>query len=132
MRNSGRWSARDGLWAYFAFVLAFLGSTFAAGTHWLTVPHRLCEVHGTIEHGLATEAKRPAVPRAAGPIVREGERPHEECALGPFARMEALPPAHVAQRGLFVAEECGRVLVPEAPAASVPLFLLAPSRSPPA
>jgi hypothetical protein len=131
MRKPTRSRTRDGRWAFVVFVLAFLGCTFAAGTHWLTVPHRLCEVHGTVEHGLASDARGPATPCPAGPVVRERERPHDECMLGPLARTEAIPLPHVELRGGFVAEECGRVPVPAAPAASVPRFLLAPSRSPP-
>ena len=132
MRKPGLRFGRDGRWAFLALVLAFLGSTFAGGAHWLTVPHRLCEVHGTIEHGLARESSTPANPRPDAPVVRESEQPHDECTLGPLARMEAVPPAHVEARGQFVAEECGRVFVQAAPAPSVPLVLLAPSRSPPA
>jgi len=119
-------------WAFVALVLAFLGSTFAAGTHWLSVPHRLCEVHGTIEHGLASEATPPESTPPAGPIVREGVPPHDECALGPYTRAEMALLAHVEGRGLFVAEPCGRAFVSATAVASVPLFLLAPSRSPPA
>ena len=132
MRDTGSWMGRDGRWGLVALLLAFLGSTFAAGAHWLSVPHRLCEVHGTIEHGLASDAMAPADPRPDVPFVRELEQPHDECALGPVARMEAVLLAHFEARGVFVAEECGRVFVPAAPAASVPLLLLAPSRSPPA
>jgi hypothetical protein len=127
MRKTSRWTPRAGRWACIALVLAFLGRTFAAGTHWLTVPHHLCEVHNTIEHGVASAAD----PRSAGPIFRETERPHDECAFGPFARTEVVPLAQVERRGVFVAEERGRVFLPTAPAASVPLLLLAPSRSPP-
>lgn len=132
MRKSAWFSARDGRWAFLVLGLAFLGSTVAAGAHWLSVPHRLCEVHGTIEHGLATDPDRPASPAPAGPIVRELERVHDECALGPCARTDAVLPARAQVRALFLAEECGSVVVPAAPASSVPLFLLAPSRSPPA
>ena len=124
-----RWS--DVRWSLLAFVLAFSGSTFAAGAHWLTVPHRVCEVHGTIEHGLVSDASVPADPSPDAPVARETEPPHDECTLGPLARMDALPPAHVEVRGQFVAEECGRAFVPAVPTAAVPLFLLAPSRSPP-
>lgn len=131
MRKSVRFSELDGRWAFLALVLAFLGSTFAAGTHWLSVPHRLCEVHGTIEHGLAGDAHLPASPIPAGPIVREVERSHDECGLGPSARTEAMLLARAEEHGRFVAEDCGRVLVPAAPAPSLQLFLLAPSRSPP-
>jgi hypothetical protein len=118
-------------WTLVALVLAFLGSTFAASAHWLSVPHRLCEVHGTIEHGLAPEPTPPENPLPRGPVAREPAPAHDGCSVGPYARIEAIPPAHDEGHGLLVAEPRGRAFVPAAPVASVPLLLLAPSRSPP-
>jgi len=132
MKKALRRPTLDGRWAFVVWVIAFFGSTFAAGTHWLAVPHRLCEVHGTIEHGRAIEVAIPIGPITPGPRVRPLDAPHEECDLGPLARTEGVVPASIEQRGQFVAEECGRVVAPDAPVLSVPLFLLAPSRSPPA
>jgi hypothetical protein len=129
--SKGRSSILEGRWAIVALALAFLGSTFAAGAHWLAVPHRVCEIHGTIEHGRASEAATPAELPATGPIVGAAEQPHERCELGPVARTEAvLPPAPVSCVHVL-AESRGRVFLPADPAPSVPLLLLAPSRSPP-
>ena len=123
-----------GHFAFLAFVLAFLGSAFAAGAHWLSVPHRLCEVHGTIEHGRPEPAAAPTkhAPVPAGPIVRAGDGTHDECSLGICARMESVLPAHVEVPLGFLAEPRGRVIVASDAAPSVPLLRLAPSRSPPA
>ena len=126
----GRRAWLDGRWTFLVVGLAYLCTTFAAGTHWLSVPHRLCEVHGTIEHGLAID-RTPVCPTPAAPILRETERAHEECTLGPYTRTEAVLLAEAQEHGLFLAERLGCVFVPDAPTPSVPLFLLAPSRSPP-
>jgi hypothetical protein len=119
-----------GRWTILVLGLAFVCSTFATGTHWLTVPHHLCEIHGTIEHGLAL-APAPVAPTPAAPIVRGNEREHEECALGPYTPTEAVLLGEAQGHGLFLAERVGYVFAPTAPTPSVPLFLLAPSRSPP-
>lgn len=112
-----------GRWSFLALVLAFLGSTFAVGTHWLSVPHRLCAVHGTIEHGPERDvAPLPEAP-PAGPIVRELERGHDECTLGPCARMEAVPLPEFEGQGRFVAEERASVVVAATPLPAVRLFL---------
>lgn len=126
-----RYAWLDGRWTFLVLGLAFVCSTFAAGTHWLSVPHHLCEVHGKIEHGLATGPDHPASPAPDGPVVREVERAHDECPLGPSARTEAVLLARAEVRALFLPEDRGRVFVPAEPISSVPLFLLAPSRSPP-
>lgn len=130
--KSGLCAWLEGRWTFLVLGLAYLSTTFAAGTHWLAVPHRLCEVHGTIEHGRAAEPGHAAEPVPAGPLVKAGEREHHECLLGPCARTEAVLLAHAEARAPFVAADRGRVHVPAAPSSSVPLLLLAPSRSPPA
>jgi hypothetical protein len=124
--------------AFLAFVLAFLGSAFAAGAHWIAVPHRVCDVHGTIEHGsedvrdLAGQADALAARAHEGPIVRASGDEHEECSLGACARREALLPVHVDTAGRILPDPVGRVFVASDATPSVPLLLQAPSRSPPA
>src|SRR5262245_12780087 len=96
--------ALDGRWAFVAWVVAFLGRTFAAGPHWMAVPHRLCEVHGTIEHGRASEVASAPAPPLHGPRIRPLDGHHEECELGPLARTECVLPPSTESRGEFVAE----------------------------
>lgn len=136
MRKRDPLATCGGRWAYLALVLAFLGSTFAAGTHWLSVPHRLCEVHGTLEHGFGGEIGSgplsPAPLPDGTPVVTGEGQSHEECELGPCARTEALLLPRTGEQGRFTGEERGRTFVPQHASPSVPLLLLAPSRSPPA
>ena len=121
---------------FLVFLLAYLGSAFGAGAHSISIPHRLCELHGTIEHGpadagVATPAPSRHTPPSSGPIVRASEGAHHECSLGACARTEAAlvpdqpAPARVLGEPRVVA------LVPAEATPSTPLLLLAPSRSPP-
>lgn len=121
---------------FLVFLLAYLGSAFAAGAHSISIPHRLCDVHGTIEHGtadsVATTAADAHGPIASGPIVRANDVAHHECSLGACARTEAaLVPDTLALTSVL---DEPRVLVraPTEARPSVPLLFLAPSRSPPA
>ena len=115
-------------------LLVFLGGALARTTHDITVPHRLCQVHGTIEHGLAAVrdvADRPA--QDDGPWYRPNPGPHEECELAPFTRPEksALPLSDC-RLGLAVLEPRGAIFVPAVLAPRIAVYLQAPSRSPPA
>ena len=118
--------------ACLVMLLLCLGGALANASHQLAVPHRVCQVHGRIEHGLA-EAPAAAGPgREAGPLVERKATPHEECGFAPFTRPEpALAP--VAQSGFVVLLEprAANPPQPDLPARSE-LYLWAPSRSPPA
>lgn len=111
-------------------LLLLVGSLGARALHWIATPHRLCEVHGTLEHELvAAQESAPATP-ASGPVYRPEGRAHEECALGPFLRGEVLPLAETR----CVASFARVVRVGERPPERLPeqtRFGLAPSRSPP-
>jgi hypothetical protein len=73
----------------------------------------------------------PDMPEVKGPIVRTEGQAHDECALGPCARVEAVPLPEAAVHGRFVAEAGEHAPVQRDASHSVPLLLLAPSRSPP-
>jgi hypothetical protein len=114
-------------------LLLFLGSSLAASAHWLTTPHRLCSFHGTIEHVSSVERGRVSPHDGTGPTYQDAGRGHEDCPFGPWARLQSPTwpsvdrewlPAHEARH----AEAC----VPGDPLPEAALFLLAPSRSPPA
>jgi hypothetical protein len=123
-----------GRWALLALLFATLGSSLARVAHFIAVPHRLCEIHGTIEHGAdpLVQGNEPAgLPEAGHPRVVAGDAPHEECGFGPCARVEALPSVTAEIQVRLVPERRTRVLVPDEPDPSIPILRLAPSRSPP-
>jgi len=112
--------------------LLVLASWLAGAAHSVAIPHRMCEVHGTIEHGRWAKAAVPAS-RPLGPALENaGEATHEECSVGPFTRTEILPlPQCAAEVGVCLAPAGRSPLVRFDPIPDPALFLLAPSRSPP-
>jgi len=132
--------SRRGRLTLIAVGLALLSAWILQTAHWIAVPHRVCEVHGALEHGLAAEVSAtPPGERARAPgsgarveaTYAASTARHEGCALGPFDHREALLPL-VAARSFEPALE-GRATAerPRDAQHSVPLLALAPSRSPP-
>lgn len=127
-RNRRALSSRWGV----LLLLVLVGSSLARTAHWLAVPHRLCEVHGTLEHGLAADGVASARAGADGPSYRQRVKEHDECTFGPLGRTEVAPlPAAPHLSGVELPSR-PEVFVPPEPAPSVPLLFLAPKRSPPA
>ena len=121
-------------WQLCLLLLLCTGSTLARAVHWLAVPHRLCRVHGTLEHGSdALESDAPLVASDPElPAYRAEGRAHDECPLGPQARIESTPlPDAPRVLGLPGALPLA-TLVESARATSIPLLFLAPKHSPPA
>ena len=112
-------------------LLLFVSSLALSAAHRILTPHRMCEVHGTLEHD--TLAAQEAAPESAptGPVYRSQGRTHEECELGPCLRSEAVQ-LHEA-RLVSVSSRCeSPAVLPAEVLAEEARFRLAPSRSPPA
>jgi hypothetical protein len=118
--------------------LAYLLGTFAEATHWLTTAHRLCEVHGTLEHVADAEelgasgAVAQASPTPEGPVLVPEPGAHDTCEVSDLAAPTPVPldldvpPSIPPTRVAAVAPP------PSVPLPSGPRHGLAPSRSPPA
>ena len=124
---------RRGRCAQLLVVLLFAAGVLVSAAHRVTTPHRLCEVHGRLEHADDGAHELPTDGDPTGPAYGNEASMHEECHLGPFARTEVallLPPDPVDSIELRPA---GLAALPRAePRPVSALFLLAPSRSPPA
>jgi len=123
-------------WVLACVLLALLGGTLARFAHQITVPHRLCQVHGTIEHGLddgpASRAELARGPDAGGPKVRPVPGAHEECEFATFARTEHALVLAAPRVVLARLEPCAKAFfAAELPPESA-RYRWAPSRAPPA
>lgn len=120
-------------WGLALLALAYLAGTFGDALHWLTTAHRLCEVHGRVEHvgdeGLAAHHEADPVP--SGPIVRADAGEHEGCGLEAFASETVVPFDLHGDEALPLAPSNGRACAPRSVVPGEPRFALAPSRSPP-
>ena len=110
-------------------LLLLVSSLGARALHWLATPHRMCEIHGTLEHDVAA-APDSAPETPTGPVYRPEGRSHEECSLGPCLRGEALPLQETRLVASFPHSESA-ALLPDAPPPEQARYRLAPSRSPP-
>jgi hypothetical protein len=130
-RRTERFDLRKSV-AIVLLAFALFGGAVQRLVHELAVPHRLCRVHGSIEHGVEVESLAPRAAESDGPRYRGDPVRHEECDLPPLARTET---ALVLAESFSVVAPlvpCGTSFVPAAlPPPSV-LHLEAPSRSPPA
>lgn len=116
--------------------LLFLGSVLSSSAHWLATPHRLCSLHGAVEHGLVhgtpTDAESTTARTRTGPAYRSGGHAHEDCPFAPWARSEVLPlPALPVEAGRLLGAPRLADRVRGEPLPEQALYLLAPSRSPP-
>ena len=109
-------------------LLLLLGSLGARALHWIATPHRMCEIHGTVEHETLTAQDSEGPP--AGPAYRSAGRTHEECSLGPCLRSEALALQDTRVTEAFRQRESAAQL-PHEPLPERTRHGLAPSRSPP-
>jgi len=112
--------------------LALLLGALLRSAHEIAVPHRVCELHGTLEHGTLLHDGDEAAGDSAGVRFRPASTPHEECELAAFTRHEEAvrpeaPPAVDRIGGARLA-----VHAPRVPPPARPLFGRAPARSPPA
>jgi hypothetical protein len=120
-------------------VLATGGPTFRA-IHGILVPHRVCEVHGAVEHASdepgdlhASVGPETADERAPALSVTTPDAAHAACSFSDLARVEPglVVPAAVeiaAVRWTAAPEIAAR----DARCAPIPLLALAPKHSPPA
>jgi len=113
-------------------LLLFLSSSLATSAHWISTPHRLCSFHGTIEHGSVAELAPDIHGTPGGPVYRNEGRSHEECSLGPCARLETAPLPAMTVVSAPLVLGCAPAFLRDDPLPDSALFLLAPSRSPPA
>jgi len=112
--------------------LALLAAGIVRTAHEILVPHRVCQVHGTLEHGSASVAAADEAVRDGLPRLAPWAAAHEECELAPFTRTEPLL-APAPQPGLDLRLEARRApLPPCVPPPRSALFRRSPSRSPPA
>lgn len=112
--------------------LLFLGSLFSGSAHWLMTPHRLCTVHGAVEHGPAGDHELTAARAPEGPAYSAEKGSHEDCPLGPWARTEVLPLPDLAREAVGPPSADTFVLRGRRdPIPDTVRFRLAPSRSPP-
>lgn len=126
--------------AHVLLLLFFLGGTLARTLHQITVPHRLCQVHGTIEHGLDTELLargsaeecQPELSQDEGTHRRPDPAAHEECEVACFTRTENALPLQVQRTSALLLEPNGPHFVRQFLAPRTALYRQAPSRSPPA
>lgn len=132
-RRNGSSRRRGPLWAW-ALILAFVAGTWASHWHAASEVHELCE-HGEWTHGASGHAAQDGS-HDHGPqwVPGEGsEQAHDHCGLW----LATLRPSLDTRTKLEPAARApARGFVPDLPAgpraASFPLFLLAPSQSPPA
>lgn len=127
-------------WTLGLVALLFLGSVLSSSAHWIATPHRLCSLHGALEHGTLGHEEHGA-PADSGdasahqdvrePVYRSGGHGHEECPFSPWARTEILPLPDLASEAGWLARARVPVWVRVDPLPDRPLHLLAPSRSPP-
>jgi len=135
LRRQRTWIALLGV------VVMFLGLS-AEGLHGIAQPHRVCAVHGAIEHGHGAEIGAHAVEAHGddssnpGPAIstENGDGAHEGCSLVTFGR-ERLALALSGPGWSGLAEPAPvrfalPVQIPRQP--SIATFRLAPKHSPPA
>ncbi len=111
--------------------------SLAKTAHWLSVPHRLCEVHGVLEHGVADgrDSSSPASassPAPGGPHYQSTPSEHEDCECGPLARAEGALLTEPPRVSAPLPARHGFSPVRRERLGSIPLLFLAPKHSPPA
>jgi hypothetical protein len=114
-----------------AALLLALGGNAATSAHWLLVPHKLCQVHGTWEHASATAETHTAPENV--PTYRNAGATHEECPFATLTRPEPLigtiTPDETGQRFAEHAQSIPFVMDRQPP---IPTLFFAPKHSPPA
>jgi hypothetical protein len=117
-------------------IVALLVANLLAGAaHLITVPHRLCQIHGELEHGRdSADSGVRQVHQGVQLSASEGgaDHAHAGCPLGLCLRTEASPMCLPAGAALVLQLPRKPLPVPAEPVPDPALFLLAPSRSPPA
>ncbi|MFT5051893.1 MAG: hypothetical protein ACI8QZ_003322 [Chlamydiales bacterium] len=133
---------RQRFWIALTGVLMMLLSLSAEGVHELFRPHRLCAVHGALEHGHGAEISGHSEriqgddDRESGPIVsdNDGSGDHEACGLVTLTRERMLhwlrgsswsDAAAPTSRSDELQSQLAR-------APSIEIYRLAPKQSPPA
>jgi hypothetical protein len=115
-----------------ALLLAF-GGNAALSAHWLVVPHRLCQVHGTWEHASAVAETDSHPAPESGPTYRSHGTSHDECTFATLSRPEqwigTLAPDGAGQPPLERAQSLAPVTARQPP---IPTLFFAPKHSPPA
>lgn len=124
-------------------MLFVVGGTLARTVHQSAVPHRLCEVHGTLEHapepGSARDSHVEHSPEVSlvgstdeGTPYRPDSEPHEECEVESLTRTGNGPRLEAASASVLLLEPNGTNFVRQTPAPRTAIHREAPSRSPPA
>jgi hypothetical protein len=133
MVRSARRRWRPLPWGLALILLAYVAGGLGDALHWLTTAHRLCEVHGRIEHvASGAPADDPETcPGPAGPLVRSDFGAHEGCGLGGFASTTTVPVDLPAAETLPLTVASASAPVARFAPRGGPRFALAPSRSPP-
>ncbi len=133
MKRSRGSRRRLGRCAQLLVALLLVSSWISSAAHWISTPHRLCEVHRTLEHGWDTESGLRSARVPLGPVYGSEGRSHDECPLALLARTEAAPvPEHDCSRSSVPCPVGWVACLRSEPRPESGLFFLAPSRSPPA
>jgi hypothetical protein len=130
----GTFLARALAWfSTLAALLLALGGNTALSAHWLIVPHRLCQVHGTWEHSSAVAETDSHSAPESGPTYRSDSTSHDECSFATLSRPEqligTLAPHGAGQPPLERAQSVAPVSDRQPP---IPTLVFAPKHSPPA